>query len=79
MAWRWPAIDISCILNAMNAFKLPTTGDALAYAAREYVDQAYSEVKNDLEWRYLPQGLLAIWECYPLLKEARTTSPLPIG
>lgn len=79
MAWRWPAIDISCILNAMSAFKLPTTGDALAYAAREYVDQAYSEVKNDLEWRYLPQGLLAIWECSPLLKEARKTSPQPIG
>ena len=63
----------------MSAFKLPTTGDALAYAAREYVDQAYNEVKNDLEWRYLPQGLLAIWECSPLLKEARKTSPQPIG
>lgn len=63
----------------MSAFKLPTTGDALAYAAREYVDQAYSEVKNDLEWRYLPRGLLAIWECSPLLKEARKTSPQPIG
>lgn len=63
----------------MSAFKLPTTGDALAYAAREYVDQAYNEVKNDLEWRYLPQGLLAIWECSPLLKEARKASPQPIG
>jgi hypothetical protein len=63
----------------MSAFKLPTTGDTLAYAAREYVDQAYNEVKNDLEWRYLPQGLLAIWECSPLLKEARQSSPQPIG
>jgi hypothetical protein len=63
----------------MSPFKLPATGEALAYAAREYVDQAYNEVKNDLEWRYLPQGLLAIWECSPLLKDARKTSPQPIG
>ncbi|CAN2189435.1 hypothetical protein MCEPAE42_00493 [Candidatus Nanopelagicaceae bacterium] len=79
MARRWPAVDISCILNAMSAFKLPTTGDALAYAAREYVDHAYGEVKNDLEWTYLPQGLLAIWDYSPLLKEARKASPQPIA
>ncbi len=61
----------------MSPFKLPATGEDLAYAVRGYVDEAYDEVKNQLEWKYLPQGLAAIWECSPLLKDARKALPLP--
>ena len=61
----------------MIPLNLPATGDELAYAVREYVDEAYDEVKNALEWKYLPQGLTAIWECSPLLKEARKGIPQP--
>ena len=79
MAWRWAPIDISCTLNTMSPFKLPATGEALAFAARDYVDEAYDEVKSQLEWKYLPQGLMAIWSCSPLLKQARKTQPEPVS
>ena len=79
MAWRWPPIDISCILNAMSPFKLPATGEDLSYAVRAYVDEAYDEVKSQLEWKYLPQGLMAIWSLSPLLKQARKTYPEPVS
>ena len=63
----------------MSPFKLPATGEALAFAARDYVDEAYDEVKSQLEWKYLPQGLMAIWSCSPLLKQARKTHPEPVS
>ena len=63
----------------MSPFKLPATGEDLAYAVRGYVDEAYDEVKNQLEWKYLPQGLMAIWNCSPLLKEARKVYPEPVS
>jgi len=77
MARYWTAIDVSSILNIMNLFKLPTTGEDLAFAARNYVDEAYEEVKGQLEWKYLPHGLAAIWECSPLLQDARKALPQP--
>jgi hypothetical protein len=46
---------------------------------RAYVDEAYDEVKSQLEWKYLPQGLMAIWSCSPLLKQARKTYPEPVS
>ena len=51
----------------MSPFKLPATGEDLSYAVRAYVDEAYDEVKSQLEWKYLPQGLMAIWSYSPLL------------
>ena len=62
----------------MSPFKLPATGEDLAYAVRAYVDEAYDEVKSQLEWKYLPQGLMAIWESSPLLKDARKSLPQPV-
>jgi hypothetical protein len=63
----------------MSPFKLPATGEDLSYAVRAYVDEAYDEVKGQLEWKYLPQGLMAIWSCSPLLKQARKTYPEPVS
>jgi len=63
----------------MSTFKLPATGDALAYAVRGYIDEAYEEVKGQLEWKYLPKGLMAIWTCSPLLKEARKAYAEPVS
>jgi hypothetical protein len=58
----------------MSAIKLPTTGEDLAYATREFVGQAYEQVREELEFNYLPQALLAIWAHSPLFKEARKGS-----
>ena len=63
----------------MSPFKLPATGEDLSYAVRAYVDEAYDEVKSQLEWKYLPQGLMAIWSHSPLLKQARKTYPEPVS
>ena len=63
----------------MSPFKLPATGEELSYAVRAYVDEAYDEVKSQLEWKYLPQGLMAIWSHSPLLKQARKTYPEPVS
>ena len=79
MAWRSMAIDISCTINTMSPFKLPAIGEELAYAVRGYIDEAYEEVKGQLEWKYLPQALMAIWTCSPLLKEARKAYPEPVS
>ena len=61
----------------MSPVKLPASGEDLAYAVRAYVDEAYEEVKGQLEWKYLPQALMAIWERSPLLKDARKALPHP--
>ena len=63
----------------MSAIKLPTTGEDLAYATREFVGQSYEQVREKLEFTYLPQALLAIWAKSPLFKEARKGSLEPIG
>jgi hypothetical protein len=63
----------------MSTIKLPATGEDLAYATREFVGQAYEQVREELEFKYLPQALLAIWAHSPLFKEARKTRPEPIG
>jgi hypothetical protein len=63
----------------MSPFKLPATGEDLSHAVRAYVDEAYDEVKSQLEWKYLPQGLMAIWSHSPLLKQARKTYPEPVS
>lgn len=73
------AIDISCTINTMSPFKLPAIGEELAYAARGYIDEAYEEVKGALEWKYLPQALMAIWTHSPVLKEARKAYPEPVS
>ena len=78
LAWRLTPIDISCTINPMSPFKLPASGEDLAHAVRGYVDEAYDDAKSQLEWKYLPQGLAAIWECSPLLKEARKALPEPL-
>jgi len=77
LAWRRPAIDFSIRLNDMSFYKLPTSGEDLAYATREYVAEAYEEVRNALEWRFLPQGLAAIWAFSPTMKEVRREFPHP--
>lgn len=58
----------------MSAIKLPATGEDLAYATREFIGQAYDQVREELEFTYLPQALQAIWACSPLFKEARRGS-----
>ena len=63
----------------MSPFKLPATGEELSYAVRAYVDEAYDEVKSRLEWKYLPQGVMAIWSFSPLLKQARKSHPEPVS
>ena len=63
----------------MSPFKLPATGEDLSYAVRAYVDEAYDEVKSQLEWKYLPQGVMAIWSFSPLLKQARKSHPEPVS
>ena len=63
----------------MNTIKLPATGEDLAYATREFVGKAYEQVREELEFTYLPQALLAIWTHSPLFKEARKSAPEPSG
>jgi hypothetical protein len=62
----------------MSTFKLPATGEDLAKAVLIYVDEAYDQVKGDLEWKYLPLGLMAIWENSPAFKDARKAMPQPV-
>jgi hypothetical protein len=61
----------------MIPFKLPTTGEELAYAAKEYAGATYESVRDLLEWKYLPKALEAIWAHSPMLKEIRKVSPKP--
>lgn len=63
----------------MSTLKLPATGEDLAYATREFVGQSYEQVREQLEFTYLPQALLAIWAESPLFKEAQKSAPEPIG
>jgi len=63
----------------MSPFKLPATGEDLAYAVRGYMDEAYDQVKGELEWKFLPEGLAAIWEHSPLLRDARKALPKPVA
>ena len=63
----------------MSAINLPATGEDLCYAAREFIGEAYEQVRDELEFTYLPQALLAIWAHSPLFKEARKGSAEPIG
>ena len=63
----------------MSAIKLPATGEDLCYATREFIGQGYEQVREELEFTYLPQALLAIWAHSPMFKEARKSSAEPIG
>ena len=63
----------------MSAIKLPATGEDLAHATREFMNVAYEQAREELEFTYLPQALLAIWAHSPLFKEVRKSSPEPIG
>ena len=63
----------------MSTIKLPATGEDLAYATREFVGKSYEQVREQLEFTYLPQALLAIWAKSPLFKEIRKLAPEPIG
>ena len=63
----------------MSPFKLPASGEDLAYAVRGYTGEVYDQVKGELEWKYLPQGLMAIWTCSPMLEQARKVYPEPIS
>lgn len=63
----------------MNTEQLPITGEALAYATKEYIDQAYERVREVLEWTHLPRAILAIWENSPMVKLERKNFPAPKG
>ena len=63
----------------MKTEQLPINGEALAYATKEYVDEAYERVREVLEWTHLPRAILAIWENSPMLKAERKEFPSPIG
>lgn len=63
----------------MSPFKLPASGEELAYAVRGYTGEVYDQVKGELEWKYLPRGLMAIWSCSPMLAQAHKVYPEPIS
>ena len=63
----------------MRTHQLPIKGEALAYATKEYIDQAYERVREILEWQHLPRAILAIWENSPMLKAERKEIATPIG
>ncbi len=63
----------------MKPKQLPIKGEALAYATKEYVDEAYERVRYVLEYQHLPRAILAIWENSPMLKAERKESAAPIG
>jgi hypothetical protein len=63
----------------MKPQQLPIKGEALAYATKEYVDEAYDRLREALEWTHLPRAILAIWEHSPMLKAERKNFPSPIG
>ena len=65
--------------RCMNIERLPINGETLAYATKDYVDQAYDRVREVLEWEHLPRAILAIWENSPMLKAERKEFPAPIG
>jgi hypothetical protein len=64
----------------MNTQRLPINGEALAYATKEYVDQAYDRVREVLEWdppthgRSWPSGRTP-----PCSSPERKEFPAPIG
>jgi hypothetical protein len=43
----------------MKPQQLPIKGEALAYATKEYVDEAYERVREVLEWEHLPRSIIA--------------------
>ena len=63
----------------MSPFELPASGAELAYAVRGYTGEVYDQVKGELEWKYLPRGLMAIWSCSPMLAQAHKVYPEPIS
>lgn len=63
----------------MKPQQLPIKGEALAYATKEYVDEAYERVREILEWEHLPRSIIAIWENSPMLKAERKEMGTPIG
>ena len=63
----------------MKPQQLPIKGEALAYATKEYVDQAYERVREVLEWEHLPRSIIAIWENSPMLKAERKEMGTPIA
>jgi hypothetical protein len=63
----------------MSSAKLPLNGEALAYAAKDYIDTAYEQVRDVLEWRHLPRGMMAIWENSPMMAAERKNHPVPIA
>ncbi len=63
----------------MKPQQLPIKGEALAYATKEYVDEAYERVRQVLEWEHLPRSIIAIWENSPMLKAERKEMGTPIG
>ena len=63
----------------MSTIKLPATGEDLAYATREFVGKSYEQVREQLEFTYLPQAVLAIWAKSPLFEEVRKRESKPVG
>ena len=63
----------------MSNAKFPITGEALAHAAKDYIDTTYEQVRDVLEWRHLPRGMMAIWENSPMMAAARKNHPVPIA
>jgi len=61
----------------MQSQKLPLKGEALAYATKDYVDQAYDRVREVLERTYLPRAIQAIWENSPEIQAERKAFPAP--
>jgi len=61
----------------MTTFKLPATGEELAYAAKEYAGLTYEKVRDRLEWDHLPKAIESIWSNSPLLKDLRKASGKP--
>jgi hypothetical protein len=63
----------------MQPQKLPLKGEALAYATKDYVDQAYDRVREVLERTHLPRAIQSIWENSPKLQAERASFPAPVS
>jgi len=63
----------------MSSEKLPVSGEALARSTKQYIDTSYEQVRQALEWDFLPEAIKAIWENLPEFESARAEREIPIA
>ena len=63
----------------MSSEKLPVSGEALARSTKQYIDTSYEQVRQALEWDFLPEAIKAIWANLPEFESARAEREIPIA